>query len=60
MPKSGSIWGEGINFIAEELDAVGVLVVGRVDFDDVTAYAEGSAAEVDVVTVIEDFDEAAA
>ena len=51
--------GEGVDLVAEELDAVGVFVVGGVDFDDVAADAEGAAAEVDVVAVVEDFDEAA-
>ncbi len=51
--------GEAVDLVAEELDAVGVFVVGGVDFDDVAADAEGAAAEVDVVAVVEDFDEAA-
>ena len=51
--------GEGVDLVAEELDAVGVLVVGGVDLDDVSAHAEGAAAEVDVVAFVEDFDQAA-
>src|SRR6201986_748392 len=51
--------GEGIDLVAEELDAVGVFVVGGVDLDDVAADAEGAATEVDVVAVVEDFYEAA-
>ena len=50
---------EGVDLVAEELDAVGVLVVGGEDLDDVSADAEGAAAEVDVVAFVEDFDEAA-
>ncbi len=50
---------EGLDFVAEELDAEGVFVVGGVDLDDVAADAEGAAAEVDVVALVEDFDEAA-
>ena len=50
---------EGVDLVAEELDAVGVFVVGGVDLDDVAADAEGAAAEVDVVALVEDFDEAA-
>jgi hypothetical protein len=50
---------EGVDLVAEELDAEGVLVVGGVDLDDVAADAEGAAAEVDVVALVEDFDEAA-
>src|ERR1700738_1078539 len=50
---------EGVDLVAEELDAVGVLVVGGEDFDDVSADAEGCAAEVDIVAVVEDFYEAA-
>ena len=49
----------GLDLVAEELDAEGVFVVGGVDLDDVAADAEGAAAEVDVVALVEDFDEAA-
>ena len=51
--------GEGVDLVAEEFDAVGVFVVGGIDLDDVAADAEGAAAEVDVVALVEDFDEAA-
>jgi hypothetical protein len=37
---------EGLDLVAEELDAVGGFVVGGEDFDDVAADAEGAAAEV--------------
>ena len=57
--EEGVDLGEGVDLVAEELDAVGVFVVGGVDLDDVAADAEGAAAEVDVVAVVEDFDEAA-
>ena len=57
--EEGIDLGERVDLVAEELDAVGVFVVGWVDFDDVAANAEGAAAEVDVVAVVEDFDEAA-
>jgi hypothetical protein len=50
---------EGLDFVAEHLDAVGGFVVGGEDFDDVAADAEGAAAEVGVVALVEDFDEAA-
>ncbi len=50
---------ERVDFVAEELDAVGVLVVGGIDLDDVAANAEGAAAEVGIVALVEDFDEAA-
>ena len=51
--------GKGVDLVAEELDAEGVFVVGGVDLDDVAADAKGAAAEVDVVALVEDFDEAA-
>ena len=57
--EEGIDLGEGFDFVAEELDAEGVFVVGGVDLDDVAADAEGAAAEVDVVALVEDFDEAA-
>ena len=50
---------ERVDLIAEELDAEGVLVVGGVDLDDIAADAEGAAAEVDIIALVEDFDEAA-
>ena len=43
---------EAVDLVAEELDAVGVFVVGGVDLDDVAADAEGAAAEVDVVALV--------
>ena len=57
--EEGVDLGEGVDLVAEELDAEGVLVVGGVDLDDVAADAEGAAAEVDVVALVEDLDEAA-
>jgi hypothetical protein len=50
---------EGFDLVAEQLDAVGGFVVGGEDFDDVAADAECAAAEVGVVALVEDFDEAA-
>ncbi len=50
---------EGFDLVAEELDAIGGLVVGGEDFDDVASHSKGPAAEVDVVALVEDFDEAA-
>ena len=50
---------ERIDLVAEELDAVGHVVVGGEDFDDVAADAEGSAAEVAVGALVEDFDQLA-
>jgi hypothetical protein len=57
--EEGVDLGEGVDLVAEEFDAVGVLVVGGIDLDDVAADAEGAATEVDVVAVVEDFNEAA-
>ena len=59
VPKSGSICERESISSPKNSDAVGVFVVGGVDFDDVATDAEGAAAEVDVVAVVEDFDEAA-
>ena len=50
---------EGLDLVAEHFDAEGVFVVGGVDLYDVAADAEGAAAEVDVVALVKDFDEAA-
>ncbi len=49
---------EGIDLVAEEFDAVGVFVVGWIDLDDVAANAKGAAAEVGIISFVENFDEA--
>ncbi len=46
-----------LHFVAEQLDAKGVVVVGGVDLDDVAAHAERPAAEIDVVAFVEDLDQ---
>ncbi len=50
--------GDGLDLVAEELDAHGVLVVGRVDLDGVAADAELAAHEVHVVALVLHVDEA--
>ena len=45
------------DLVAEELDAVGELLVGRMQLDDVAADAEGGALEVDVVAAVLQVDE---
>jgi len=57
--EEGVDLGERVDLVAEEFDAEGHLVVGGVDLDDVAADAEGAAAEVYVIALVEDFDEAA-
>src|SRR5207248_1134079 len=47
------------DLVAPQLDAVGVVVVSREDLDDVAADAEGAAAEISVIALIEDLDELA-
>ena len=59
LPKSGIDLGERVDLVAEEFDAVGVFIVGGVDLDDVATNAEGAAAEVYVVALVQDFDQAA-
>ena len=49
---------ERFDLVAEELNAVGRFVVGGEDLDHVAAHAEGAAAEVGVVALVEDFDQA--
>ena len=44
---------QAVDLIAEELDTIGILVVGWEDFDDVSSDAEGSAPEVDVISFVE-------
>ena len=41
-----------VDLVAEELDAVAELLVGRVDLDHVAADAERAALEVDVVALV--------
>ena len=50
---------ERFNLVAEELDAVGHFIVGREDFDDISTHAEGAASEVAIVTLVENFNQAA-
>ena len=45
--------------IAEEFDAVGEFLVGRMELDDVAAHAEGAALEVDVVAGVLQIDQLA-
>src|ERR1700733_15227789 len=46
---------ERIDLVAEEFNAIGVLIVGGIDLDDVAAHAKGSAAKIGIVTLIQDF-----
>src|SRR5690606_12730235 len=46
------------DLVAEELDAVGELLVARVDLDDVAPRAAAAALEVDVVATVLELDEA--
>ncbi len=46
------------DLVAEKLDAVGRLVVGREDLDDVAADAKGSTPEVDIVAFVKNLNEA--
>ena len=48
---------EGLDLVAEQLDAVGELLVGRPDLDGVAADAELAALEGDVVALVLDVDE---
>ena len=47
------------DFVAPQLDAIGVVFVGGKDFDDVAAHAEGAAAEVALGALVENFDQLA-
>ena len=49
--------GEGLDLVAEQLDAEGELFVGRPELDHVAADAELAALEVDVVAVVLDVDQ---
>src|SRR6185369_2617932 len=49
--------GDRINLVAPELDAVSLVLVTRVDLDDVAAHAKSSALEVDVGTLVLQLDE---
>ncbi len=57
LAEEGVDLGKGVDFVAKEFDAIGPVVVGGPDFNDVAANAEGAALEVGVVAFIEDFDE---
>ena len=49
--------GEGLDLVAEQLDPVADLLVGRPELDDVAPDAELAALEADVVAVVLDVDE---
>src|SRR5581483_3423774 len=49
---------ERIDLIAEELDAVSILIVGGENLDDIAAHAEGSAAKIGVVALVKDLHQA--
>ena len=49
---------EAVHFVAPQLDAISVIVVGGEDFDDVAAHAKCSAREAVIVALVEDFDQA--
>ncbi len=58
LPRSGSIDGDLIDLVAEELDAQrAILLEGGEDLDDVAAHAEGAAVKVDVVALVLQIDE---
>ena len=46
------------DLIAEELDAIGHLIIGGIDLDHVAAHAEGSAPEVAVIALVENLNQA--
>src|SRR5580704_3511354 len=50
---------QGLDFVAEELDAIGHLIVGGVNLDHVPPYTKGAAAEVTIIAFVENFDQAA-
>ena len=47
------------HFIAPQLDAIGVVLVSRENFDDVAAHAERAAAEIAIGALVENFDQLA-
>ncbi len=59
MPNSGSICESDFDLISPHLDAIGHVVVGGEDLDDVAAHAKSSAAEVAVGALVEDVDQLA-
>ena len=48
---------EALDLVAPQLDAVGVVVVGGIDLDDVAAHAESAAPEIAVVALVQDLDQ---
>ena len=49
---------EAVDFVAPQLDAVGVVVVGGKDFDDVAAHAKRAAREAVIVALVQNFHQA--
>ena len=50
---------ERFDLVAEHFDAVGHVIVGGIDFDDVAAHAEGAAAEIAFAALVENVDQLA-
>src|ERR1017187_6858274 len=57
--EQGIDLGQRFDFIAPQLDAIGVVVVGGKNFDDVAAHSEGPAAEIALGALVENFDQLA-
>ena len=54
-PEQGIDLGQRFDFVAPQLDAIGVVVVGRKNFDDVAAHPKGPATEVALGALVENF-----
>ena len=50
---------ERFDLVAEHFDAVGHVIVGGIDFDDVAAHAESAAAEIGFAALVENVDQLA-
>ena len=58
LAEHGVDLAEAIHFVAQQFDAVGVIVISGEDLDNVAPHAKRSAREAVIVALVEDFDQA--
>src|SRR5205814_1150594 len=48
---------QALNFIAPELDTIGVIVIGRKYFDDIAPHPKSAAVKIAVISFVKDIDQ---
>src|SRR5581483_11789133 len=58
LPEERIDLAERLDLVAPHFNAIGVVVVGRIELDDIAAHAEGAAAELVIVAIVKNFNQA--